>query len=205
MLTLLLALAAASEPAPTAPEAVPSSGSTRPETGVIEFDSRLPAEIQLDGHTLAQLYHQGLFRTRAPLGPHEVLVLTNGHARKLTVDVSRTATAVVFIGRNGLTASTRLEPLPEEGGVAPVELRVLGREEVLITVGDRRYRMLPGAYRVLTLPVGTHPMSVRSASGTVLWAKGRLQITRTTPAIVQVTEGRMPEVSGDGAVFVAGG
>ncbi|MCA9567553.1 MAG: hypothetical protein KC656_06910 [Myxococcales bacterium] len=198
MLTLLLPLALGQE-APIEDEAPVSA-----DTGVVEFDSRLPAEIQLDGHTLAQLYQQGTLRTRAPTGTHEVVVLTNGRARSLTLDVSRTATAVVFIGRNGLTASTRLEPLPEEAGEAPVELRVLGHEEVLVTLGDRRFRMLPGSTKALSVPLGRHEMSVKSASGTVLWAKGHLELTRTTPAVIQITEGRMPEVSGAGTTFVAG-
>lgn len=201
MLTLVLAAVFA---APAAPEEEAEADVEAVETGRIEFDSRLPAEIQVDGTTLAQLYQPGTLATRMPVGSHEVVVLTNGRARPLTVDVSSTATAVVLVGRNGLTASARLEPLPEEGGVAPVELRVLGEEEVLVTVDDRRYRMRPGTTRTLTVPVGRHAMSIRSASGTVLWARGHLELSHTTPAIIQITEGRMPEVSGTGATFVAG-
>lgn len=200
MLTFLLAIvSAAPTDLPLEEEPVEVS-----ETGAIEFDSRIPAEIRVAGVTLAQLYQPGVLQARVPVGAHEVVVLTNGRARTLKVDVSSTATAVVLVGRNGLTASARLEPLPEEEGMAPVELRVVGREEVIVVVDEERYRLLPGTIQALTLPVGRHAMSVRSASGTVVWARGHLELSRTVPTILQITEGRMPEVSGSGALFVPG-
>lgn len=197
MLGLLLPLVFAQE--------TPNAGEVSvPDTGQMEFDTRLPAEIQLDGRTVAKLYGPGVFSMRAEVGEHDVLVLTNGTPRPLKVDVSRTATAVVLVGRNGLTATARLEPLPEEEGITPVEVRVVGTEEVLVQIGKERFRLKPGAFRSLTVPVGRHAMRVKSSSGTVLWASGFLELTRTEPVVLQITEGRMPEVSGSGSSFVAG-
>lgn len=203
MLTLLLTCTfAQSTPAPVVDEEV--AVVPAPDTGEIEFDSRLPAEIAIDGQTVAQLYQASVFRMRTEVGPHKIVVLTNGRARQLTADVSRSATAVVLVGRNGLTASTRLEPLPEEDGFSPVELRSVGSEEIIVEIGKKRYRLQPGARQTLSIPIGRHKMFVRSASGTVLWAKGQLVLTSSGPVIVQLTEGRMPEISGRGSSFVAG-
>ncbi len=141
---------------------------------------------------------------RVPTGPHDIMVVTNGRARQLTVDVSKTATAVVFVGRNGLTASARLEPLPEDDGVTPIQMRVVGSEEVVVQIAGKRHRIPPGSTLDLQIPIGRHAMALKNSSGTVLWARGHLELTRTNPVVIQITEGRMPEVSGVGSSFIAG-
>jgi hypothetical protein len=205
MLTILLACALAQTPPPppTSPDE-PETAIPVAERGTLEFDSRLPAEIRVDGQTVAQLYSPGTYRMQTAAGEHQVMVLTNGRAREITTEVTPVSTAVVLIGRNGLTTSARLEPLPEEDGIVPVELRSVGAEEVLVELAGKRYRLPPGVVRTITLPIGRHRMLLRSASGTVLWAKGRLVLERTSPVLLQFTEGRLPETSGPGATFLSG-
>jgi hypothetical protein len=58
---------------------------------------------------------------------------------------------------------------------------------------------------LLPLPVGEHPMSLRSSDGTSVFARGVLTVSGGKDLVVQVTEGLMPETSGEGISFSSGG
>ncbi|MCB9673591.1 MAG: hypothetical protein H6737_00660 [Alphaproteobacteria bacterium] len=172
--------------------------------GRIVFDSRLPAEIQVDNNTVAQLFAPGRLIINATVGPHELQVLTNGTPRTGRVEVPHTGAATVVIGRTGLTTG-RTEDEDDADGAAKVEFRVAGDQDVLVQLADDRYRIDAHGQKGVVVPVGSYRMSVRSGNGTVVWASGRLELHQATDVVIQLAEGRMPEVSGGGSSFHPGG
>jgi hypothetical protein len=207
-MTIALLLAAfAGTPASINPEAVPVPVEADPTAvmGQLMFDTRLPAEIRVDGHTVAQLYLGGRLTVNASIGPHEVMVLTNGTPRHVAVDVPRVGTAVVMVGRTGITTGLRDAELAEAGSLTPVELRVAGDQDVMVQIGDQRWRINARASKGIEVPIGVHTISVRSGNGTVVWATGTLELASAGPVVLQLAEGRMPEVSGQGSAFHPGG
>ena len=182
------------------PEAEP----TRPAIaalGELAFDIRLPAEIELDGQTLVKTFGTGRYTTDAVVGAHRLRVYLNGRPHSLDIEVTDVARTTVMIGRNGLSSTNELIDLPDESGLASVEFRVLGREDLTLVLGAERTRLVPGKRHRVELPVGEHEIAVRNGHGTVVWASGTLSLTQARPVVVQLTEGRMPEVSGSGSSF----
>lgn len=203
MLTLLTA-ALAANPLPRNPEIDPAAlPAQEAALGTVLFDVRIPAEVRLDGVVLAQLFTPGRLIVDTALGTREVMVVTNGIPRTLAIDVLGDGRTVVLVGRNGLTSSRMADEAEAEGEV-PMQLRVAGDQDVLVTFGDERYHVDAYGSRDLTLPVGTHDMTVRSGDGLVLWARGHVTLERSELTIVQLSEGRLPEISGSGARFHPG-
>lgn len=204
---LLVAAALAAPPStinPDAPLSLPVEEPASVATGELVFDARMPSELRVDGRTVAVLYATGTFAMQAPLGPHTVMVITNGTARSIEVDVPRTGSAVVMVGRTGLTTGRRGPTLAEDGSVVPLDLRVTGDRDVLVQIGEQRWHVNARGSKSVELAVGSYPMSVRSGNGTVVWATGTLDLTAAGPVVLQLTEGRMPEVSGVGTAFHPG-
>jgi hypothetical protein len=75
----------------------------------------------------------------------------------------------------------------------------VGRGAAQLRIDAKPHAVEPGRDLTLDLPPGAHPMSVRSSDGTVVWATGSLEVAPGEPLVVQIGEGRMPEVSGAGA------
>lgn len=203
MLTCLVALA---DPVARNPDAPVDQGpDVIAARGVVDFDVRLPAEIRVDGAAVATLYGAGVLQLKLAPGPHEVMVLTNGIPRSLAIQVELDERGKVLVGRNGLTASAESLAPDDVGGDAAVELRVVGGQEVLVQIGRDRYRVDGRGTSTVDIPVGTHRMSVRNGDGTVIWASGRLDLKRAGDVLILLAEGRLPEVSGPGSAFHAGG
>ena len=201
MLTLLLT-SFAGTPVPSNPELeVPEPKAAA--TGTVLFDARMPVEIQLDGEIIGQLFTSSKLSIDTHTGTREVTVITNGQARVLAIDVTTTRKTVVLIGRNGLTSSS-VAHTGDLTGDAPIELRAAGSQDVWVTIGEQRWHLDAYGSEVVLVPVGQHPMTVRSGDGHVLWARGRIDLTKASEVIVQLSEGRMPEVSGTGAAFHPG-
>lgn len=171
--------------------------------GQVMIDARLPSEIRIDGKVMGQLFVKGRLTVDIPVGQHEVVVITNGLTRAITVDIGLIGRTVVLVGRTGLT-STHQVPDDVDEGEATVELRVAGSQPMLVAVDDQRWRLDPRSTKTVKIPVGEHKMSVHSGDGYTLFARGRIELTRSDIAIVQLSEGRMPEVSGVGASFHPG-
>lgn len=201
MFTLLLA-AFAGTPVPSNP-ALEVEEPRAAATGTVLFDARMPVEVQLDGEIIGQLFTASRLSVDTSVGTREVTVVTNGQARVLAIDVSTSHKTVVLIGRNGLTSSN-VAHTEDLTGDAPIELRAAGNQDVLVTIGDQRWHVDADGSMVVMVPVGQHAMTVRSGDGHVLWARGRIDLTRAAEVIVQLSEGRLPEVSGTGAAFHPG-
>jgi hypothetical protein len=198
--------------APSAPDAlseedVEALDALLPESrplGTIVFDTRLPAEVRIDGMVVAQLYTGAQLSVKAPVGPHELVILTNGTPRTGKVDVPATGKATVMVGRTGLTTGQSASE-PDADGTATLQFRVVGSRGVLVQLGDDRFRIDSNSQKGIVMPIGSYDMRVRSADGTVVWANGRLELSRAVPVVVQLAEGRLPEVSGPGSSFSPGG
>ncbi len=174
------------------------------QLGTIAFDTRVPAEIRIDGLVIAQLFTGAQLSVSATVGPHEILVLTNGRPRTGRVTVPVSGKATVVVGRTGLTTG-QMDGKSDESGTATLQFRVVGSQGVIVQLDGDRYRVDAHSHKGVVVPVGSYDLRVRSADGTVVWANGRLELDRAVPVVVQLAEGRLPEVSGPGSSFAPGG
>ncbi|MEQ1504762.1 MAG: hypothetical protein ABMB14_21165, partial [Myxococcota bacterium] len=167
-------------------------------------DAKIPVEILLEGVKLGQLYYPGEVTFRVVAGHHTVRLYTNGQPTDLPLDLTTGHPTRILVGRTGVTTGAPAEgSAPAATGPSSVEFRFVGGGAAQVRVEATSHPVEPGRPFTLELAPGVHPMSVRSTDGTVIWATGTLEVA-TGRVVVQVTEGRMPEVSGDG-VFHAGG
>ena len=188
MLTLLMTAALAADPEPAqAP-------------GTLHVDAKVPVEILVDGVKLGQLWFPGKASFLIESGPHRLRVYTNGHPSDYDLAVEPEDTTWVVVGRTGITLDSLAGEATaevDEAALVPVEFRAAGGGAQL-RVGEQRLMLASGERLGVELGPGDHPLSVRSADGTVVWATGTLEVGRGDRMIVQVSEGRLPEVSGAG-------
>ncbi len=133
-------------------------------------------------------------------GDHVVRVWIGGNPVDMEVEVVSEEEVLVIAGRTGVSVSDSAAPPPATTAV-DVSMRVVGVPAVQLRLDDARHVVKAGADATFTLAPGTHKLSVRSADGTAVWSNGVLEVRG--PAVVQLSEGRLPEVSG-AAVFHAG-
>ena len=173
--------------------------------GTIVFEShRALVELLVDGSKYAQLWHPGEARFEVPAGPHELRVYSSGEPTDLPTVIAPGATLRVLVGRTGVSLETELAAADDEpAGPVPVEFRSvggsaqlrLGRDRVLLGAGERV---------MVDLVPGDHAFSVRSRDGTVIWANGMLEVGRAPGLVVQVSDGRLPELVGPGQFHTGG-
>lgn len=214
----LLATALAGPALPNTPAAAPSAA-TRPAepvpaeveagaptaaAGQVVFDVRQPAELLIDGVKLGQLYYAGQARFDIVPGRHVVRVYVSGQPTDGEIEVVAGTETRVLVGRTGLSISRQALDAPEADAV-PVELRVVGGSGAQVRLDAQRFDLPPGGKLSTTLATGAHAVSFRSADGTVIWATGTLRIAAGDPIVVQLAEGRLPEISGPGRFDAGGG
>mgnify|MGYP004356100219 CR=1 FL=1 len=174
----------------------------------LTFEAQVPTEIYVDDNAVAKMYQPGALRTQVSMGMHTVRIFTNGESTTQTVDFQGRTEATVVIGRTGISWPQDILAVPVGDEAPEIEGRVVFRsvadEDVIVTVDRIRETLSPGEERVIVVGAGQHPMTVRNAEGTVIWVRGALHI-RTDDTIVQLADGRMPEVLGAGGQFVADG
>src|SRR5690606_4050302 len=114
---------------------------------------------------------------------------------------------LVLVGRTGVTIAKGptgdAASAPAVDGVSDVLFRTASGEQLLVQVDQQRVLVSPGRGVALPLSVGHHPMTVRSADGSSIFARGTLVVTGGTELLVRLSEGRLPETAGDGVVFHA--
>lgn len=208
MLTFLLTvLAFGGEPAlpsasnPDAATPVMAERSPAQQRGVLVFDSRVPTEILVDGTTVAKLFREGKLQVDVPAGVRSLRVYTNGTPQDLEVVVPASGTLDVLVGRTGLSvdpSATRSVPNEVPAGDVAVQVRMTGPIGARLYLDDKRFEVGAGSQVDLALPTGDHPLSVRNENGTVVWASGTLKVEGPDAVVVQLSEGRLPEVSGRG-------
>lgn len=188
-----VAIAWAAEPAPA--EEVPF--------GWLKVDARVPTELYVDGHLVAELVYPAELRLSVPAGQRALRAWVHGSARNLSVDVPVEGEANVLVGRTGVTAGSPTAAAPQVTGPAEVQVRVVGDDAVQVRIGHERWQVGPGEVVRLTLAQGAHDLSVRNLAGTVIWATGLLDVGG--PMVLHIAEGRAIEVSGPGGFHPSGG
>ncbi|MEQ1565362.1 MAG: hypothetical protein ABMA64_06970 [Myxococcota bacterium] len=172
------------------------------DTTELVVDAKLPAEVLLEGVKLAQLYFPAEVRWKVEVGEHLARVYTNGNPVDVPITLVAGVTTKIVVGRSGVTTE-RLDR-PEATGPAKLELRMVGAGGAVVRLDREAHHLDAGGRVELELPSGSHPMSVRSADGTVIWAAGALDVYQGE-VLVMIAEGRLPEVSGTGAFHAGGG
>lgn len=172
-----------------------------PEPGTLDIDARLPAEVLLDGRPIAELYQASRLLVEVPSGEHVLKVYTNGNPEEIDIEVPEDDSLMVLVGRTGLSIDARVAEGLREVPDAPVAVQVRMSDSIgaKLIVDRDRYAIGPNAQLDLQLPAGAHRLSVRSDDGTVVWASGTLNVHGPDAVVVQVSEGRLPEVSGKGS------
>jgi len=176
-----------------------------PPAGELLIDARVPLEARVDGVPVAQLFVPAQLIVPLPVGDHQFTALIGGTPQQVPLHIPPPGErAVVLAGRSGLTTELRAAPRLASTGEVPVSLRVTGGAGLQVRIDAQRLVVEPGAGLTLALPAGSHPMSVRSREGTVIWASGTLHLAGDQTVVVQLAEGRLPETSGVGSSFAAG-
>lgn len=185
-----------------------SAADPNPEAAPLTVDAKVPVEILLEGVKLGQLFFPAEITYQVAPGPHVVRIYTNGNPTDVPVDLKVGVGARIIAGRTGISvaAPTDAPAAAVPVGPVPVEFRYVGNGGAQLRIDNTRpHSVQPGQDVKLDLQAGVHPMSIRSTDGTVIWASGSLEILAGQPIVVQIGEGRMPEVSGSGAFHAGGG
>jgi hypothetical protein len=188
----------------TPPPATPMpEGSALAGSVGLFVDAKVPVEVRLEGVKLGELYYPGEVQWDVSAGRHTLRVYTNGTPTDVPLDFVVGREVHVLVGRNGVS-TTEQAATAVASGPATVEFRLVGSGAAQIRLDSKPTPLGPGEKVSLTVPSGNHPLSVRSADGTVIWATGNLEVDGG-PLVVLITEGRMPEVSGAGSFHAGGG
>ena len=165
--------------------------------GELVVHAEVPVEVAVDGHTLAQIFRSGRVHLTVPDGERRVVLTVAGNPTVLRLQVSDGAATHVVVGRTGISTRTQATPDTDQGP-AVVEIRAVGREGLQFKIADQRFQLSPGDQHTLELPPGRHPVELRSGSGLAIFAAGVLDVQGGGPIVVQLSEGRAPEVVGAG-------
>lgn len=172
--------------------------------GDVVFDLKVPARLALDGEVVAEVHREGVLRLPVADGAHTLVVTVQGQPRSFDLPVG-VEPVLVLVGRTGISVGA--PPAADAGvpvGDASVRFRVSEKERLLVQIDRQRVLVGPGLGVVLPLAQGEHELSIRNPDGTQVFARGTLNVTGTGEAVVQLSEGRMPETAGDAVSFVAG-
>ena len=185
-------LALAADPGPD-----PVSGSR--ETGTIVIDAKVPVEMKLDAEPVGTLLVPSTLTVVTTPGAHTLKMWVHGTASDVPVEVPAGGQVVVVVGSGGVTAGAP----PKVAGVGPVrvELRSLGREALAVVIAGTRVVVDAGQIVPVELPAGEHTVTLRNLEGTAVWADGTLVVGAGTVVVVQISDGRAPEVAGAGSAW----
>jgi hypothetical protein len=163
--------------------------------GDVVVDAEVPVEILVDGAPRAQTYGPAQVVLPVEAGERTLRVYVAGKPREIRLEVPQDGTTRVAVGRTGLSAERVASEDPADE--APVELRLVGDESLRVFLGEDRLSLAPGQQHRVDLARGEHPLQLRSADGLIVFATGTLDVRGTGPVVVQLSEGRAPEVIGD--------
>ncbi len=166
------------------------------------IDVKVPVEVWLDGELAGQAVLPCELHYERPAGPAELILVIAGRNQPYRVDVPESGVARVVVGRTGVTLSEdeASTPAAEPAAAYVVEIRSASREDLVVVLAGKRLTLAPHEVRTVDLAPGTHTLSVRNPHGTVVWAQGKLHVLGAG-LVVQLTDGRMPEVSGNAGTF----
>lgn len=164
-------------------------------------DAQIPTELAVNGLPVAQIFVPSRISVDRPAGPAQVTLFVDGKPQFFSVEIKNDKPTWFVVGKTGITVS---QPDAIIGvGPAKVEFRVSGNGTVQLRLGDEQYRLMPGDTRTLELTPGEYPLTLRDSRGTAIWARGMLNVHPGGVMIVQLADGRLPEVVGSGGAFIA--
>ena len=166
--------------------------------GELVIDAQVPVEIREGQQTLAQLFFPGELHLNATVGKTTLIFVVNGTEVPVALDIAETGATVVVVGRTGITTGQRAA---DDAPPPSFELRASGESAVTVVLDGTRIAMRPGESRIVPNRTAVHDIGLRDATGTVVWAHGTLVVSGAGPHVVQVSEGRLPVVSGIGGRF----
>ncbi len=176
------------------------------ESGRLVVEARIPFELAVDGRKLAQLFTSGRVVFDIKPGKRDIRIYTNGSPEDMVIEFMPNAETVMIVGRTGITTG---QPRHETSDldidtVTQVNFRAAGTLGSQIRIDGERFTVHPDAETPMEIASGTHEISVRSVDGTAIWASGVLTLTGGD-VVVQIAEGRLPEVTGGGHFTARGG
>lgn len=170
--------------------------------GQIVVQAEVPVEVSVDGRPTVQVFTAARVEIDAEAGEHDLTLFINGRGNKIRVTVPKEGSAGVVVGRTGIT--TDAATAEDQADAADVEIRVVGTTGLRLVLDGKRYTLAPGDTESLHLTRGNHALELRSSNGTAVFAQGNLDIRGTGPVVIQLSEGRAPEVVGrTGAWYAA--
>ena len=172
--------------------------------GTVIIDNEIPVEVRIEQRTVMKLLYSAQARFEHSPGKTQLTLLVNGKPKEIAVDIPETGSVRVIVGRNGISHTVDQTPV-EAKEQTEVVFRALGSEPLQLRLGTKRHIVTPDAEFSTTLPTGRHPIEVRNLDGTLLWAAGQLELSGLEQVIVQLVEGRMPEVIGHESQFYTRG
>ena len=167
-------------------------------------DAQVPVELRIGEQTYVKLYYPGQTRMEYAPGDVDMTVLVNGNPSTVRMDIPESGYAQLVVGRNGTSVAERTTQ-SEVKAESPVTFRAVGRESMQIRLNNTKYSVSPDHELKQTLSTGTHKLEIRNEEGTLVWAKGVLNVSGKEPVVLQLSEGRLPEVIGLDSEFSSSG
>lgn len=178
-----------------------------PTMGTLTVQAHLPTEVLVDGHKIVQLWYPGTASFEVTPGPRVVRLYIGGEATDTPIVFQEGEAVTLMVGRTGVTVdeSVTADDAPVAAVEAvPVEFRCVDAGAQL-RIDDERVIIEPGSTVAVDLALGNHRVSFRNHDGTVIWATGTLQVQAGEKLVVQVSDGRLPELFGAGRFHATGG
>lgn len=172
--------------------------------GNLVVEAKVPVEVWVADRMIGELAQPAELHVDAEPGPTKVVLMVGGEPTTLEVDVPAEGSARVLVGRTGITTGQQAAPERGDAAAHRVEFRSSASEALVLVVADDRHTLSPRETLALDLPPGKHPLSLRNQNGTVVWAHGTL-IVDGAGLVVQLADGRMPEIAGSGGSFTPDG
>lgn len=172
--------------------------------GEVVVEAKVPTEVWMAGQKIAENSYPCQVRFEAPDGEVDLLLVVNGANNTVKVTVPTTGAALVHVGRTGITTGHTDAPTLAAGQTATrVQFRSAAREDLVLYVDGGKHELSPAAVLSIDLDLGDHKVSLRSRDGTIVYATGLLRV-EGDGLVVQLADGRMPEIAGDGGSFSPG-
>lgn len=169
--------------------------------GGIVVDANLPVEVLIEDQPYVKMFYPGQARFERDAGPVTLTLMVQGKPQRLNVEVPATGYAQIIVGRNGVSNGA---PVPESTQeiTSEVVFRTMGQETIQLRIGKERHIITPGKEFATVLSKGKHRIELRNIDGTLIWARGHLDLSGQQDVVVQMLAGRLPEVVGQGSQFL---
>jgi hypothetical protein len=173
-------------------------------SGELHIDARIPTAVYIDGQAFVELSQPGTAQFDIANGEHKLVIMTNGNPSERMVTIGDTP-AQLLVGRSGISigeAEVVVRAQAETGLSSTLELRSTSKLPLMVYIGQEKHVLPAKATKVLEVKAGQHSISVRNDSGTAIFASGAIVTDGEHRVIMQLSEGRVPEISGEGSQYL---